>query len=228
MTDKMTDKMTAKTGMTITAKDKEIIDYFFAKNYDLLLKISKDYCRQYQNRQKDYLSLISDIYINTISSTKRMNKFARLCELSAATFNYIYNNLAFYHIIKTIYTHAFSGTNILDRKKRIILEYYPEIRDDQAEIRDDQDSDYKYSQDDDNTIYDKLCLDDVLNVVDYLAKMDNNYWKAELWKHYYLDKMTISELSEYYKLSRTPIFMSIKSFNLQVRERLQEVFENKR
>jgi hypothetical protein len=212
------DLMTVSDSLAIVGKtNKDIIDNFFSENYKTLLLKSKEYCKIYKTNVLDFDELISDIYISTLENVIRTKKLTQLILLSAATLNYNYNNKAFYHILKTIYTHAKSNTNINDRKKRLKIVYC-------STLYENNENNNNISNDsNDNLITDLINMfnfEDVYKIALQLSYINNNYWKYKLWKDYYIGKQTYTKLSEHYNITRKAIFLIVKDYNKLIKTEL--------
>lgn len=195
--------------------NKQTIDKFFSENYQLLLEKSKHYCQTYKYDVGNFDELISDIYIEILSSVRRLKNLTELIKLSAATINnYNYDNLALFYIIRVVYNHSKSNTTVSNRKKRVNIKYCETIRDNSVNTEEVISN------------YAQFELNNVLDVVNKLAEVADTYYKIEIWRRYYIDKMTIAKIAEYYKLSRTPVFQMLKQVNKQIKNELLKTGNN--
>jgi len=194
--------------------NKDNIDNFFSKNYELLLKISKDYCRTYKYTRMQVDELISELYLHIIFSADRQKKISELIKISAATVNYIYDNKAMYYLIDIIWKRSKMNMGF-HLKKQIKLLYV----NDYNIIKNHNDDD----SDDSLNIQHIFELSEIEEIIEHISHIDNNYWKAELWRMHYIYKLTYKEMSEKTRIKISPLFTAIHNFNNQV---IKELLKN--
>lgn len=195
-----------------------IINNFFNNNYYMLIQKCKDYSRVYNYKELEPEELVSELLIYTLNNTNRTNKLQQLIQLSAATLSkaYNYSSQAFYYIARILYniTHGHrSFDNNLNKpyisKIKLIFEDNIERR----EIEDFHDINNYY--DIDITVIYKKALE--------LSVINNNWWKYKVWYDYYNNKLTYKKLSQKYKLSITPLFSIVHSYNDLLKESLKNI-----
>lgn len=198
--------------------NKQIIDNFFNKNYETLIKISDDYVNKYSYSYLIMKSdeIISEIYLHIIESENRKNKICELIKQSAYTINYKYDNRAVYYIATIIYHTVVRQNNINGvNNKKLELIYVEKIKHynlNKSDLYDNLDSENSLSSSD----FDKV---DVIIAAEKIITPDN-WYKHQVWNDYHFDNIKYKQLAKKYYLPETTIYLIVKEFNKEITDYL--------
>lgn len=177
----------------------KIINEFFNANYSYLIMISKRYLKRYNFKSYTSDEMLSDFYIHILSNDKRICKYEKVIK-EGDGLRYLISSIK-----KKSYSHKKFIDDFPQQKKMFYTDYEFTDIEDKQEIEEE--------------FY--LTMEDIIKIAEGISKRDNNYWKFEYWKDYYLSGYTYKRLSEKYGLTISPIWGIVHNYNELMKKELK-------
>jgi hypothetical protein len=177
----------------------QIINQFFNSNYSYLLMISNKYLKRYNFKSYKSDEMLSDFYIHILANEKRIMKYEKVIR-EGNGLRYLISSIK-----KKSYMHKKFIDDAPHQKQMFYTDYEFTDVEDKEEINEE--------------FY--LTLEDIIKVGEDISKRDNNYWKFEYWKDYYLSGYTYKMLSEKYDLTISPIWGIVHKYNDLMKKELK-------